>query len=50
MTRRQFVAIVRKFRGWMEGDTARFPSVDLKDRCLKALALGGESLSCRAKG
>jgi hypothetical protein len=27
MERKDFVKLVKEFGGWMEGDTARFPSV-----------------------
>jgi hypothetical protein len=38
MTKKELVALVTKFGGWMEGDVARFPSVYQKEQFEKALA------------
>lgn len=36
--RKEFEKLVKRLGGWMEGDIARFPTVDAKDRFKRALA------------
>ena len=38
MAFRDFKKLVRKYRGWIEGDIARFPSVYLKEQFEKEFA------------
>ncbi len=38
MTKKEFTKIARQFKGWMEGDIARFPSVHQKEQFEKFLA------------
>lgn len=37
MTVKEIKALVKKFNGWWEGDTARFPTPHEKDQFLKAV-------------
>lgn len=38
MTRKEFLALVKRFHGWIEGNVAHFPSVYLKEQFEKASA------------
>lgn len=38
MTRKEVTKLVKRFGGWMEGDTSRFPSPYQKDQFCKAMA------------